>query len=158
MNDIKFTEGLIKGKIAEMIFAQMLRNTNSYQVIEFGYEKTIPELTHLYPKTETTNKSIKAVRRAPDFAVLNLENHDVHLIEVKYMNKVSNSRVLTQAKIMEESWKQASLFIASPDAFYYDSVQNILKNNGKISKLDHPKIPTKIQAQYLKILNTFITS
>lgn len=157
MNTIKFTEGLIKGKIAELIFAQMLRDSRSYHVIEFGYEKTIPELTHLYPKTEITNSSIEAVRRAPDFAVLNLETHDVHLIEVKYMNKVSNSRVLSQAKVMEKSWKQASLFVASPDAFYYDTVLNILKNNGKITKLEHPKISQKTQDQFLKLMNEFIT-
>ena len=157
MNTIKFTEGLIKGKIAELIFAQMLRDSRLYHVIEFGYEKTIPELTHLYPKTEITNRSIEAVRRAPDFAVLNLESHDVHLIEVKYMNKVTTSRVLSQANVMEKSWKQASLFIASPNAFYYDTVQNILKNNGKISIFDHTKIPTKIQEQYLKLMNEFIT-
>ena len=124
MNNIKFTHELIKGKIAEMVFAQMLRGSGEYQVIEFGYEKTLPELTRLYPKTAITDASIEAVRRAPDFAILNLTNHDVHLIEVKYRNKVTTSRVLAVAHIMEKSWKQASLFVASPTGFYYDTVTN----------------------------------
>ncbi len=156
MNNITFTHGLIKGKIAEMIFAQMLRGSGEYQVIEFGYEKTLPELTHLTPKTETTNKSIEAVRRAPDFAILNLESHDVHLIEVKYMNKMTSTRTLGVAKIMEQSWKQASLFIASPTGFYYDTVLNIIKNSGKIPPLKNKNISPKIQAQYLTLLNEFI--
>ena len=156
MNNIKFTHGLIKGKIAEMIFAQMLRGSGQYQVIEFGYEKTIPELTYLKNKNETTNKSIEAVRRSPDFAILNLKNHDVHLIEVKYMNKITNGRVLAVARVMEQSWKQASLFIASPTGFYYDTVLNVIKNNGKISPLVNKNISPKIQTQYLTLLNKFI--
>lgn len=156
MNNITFTHGLIKGKIAEMIFAQMLRGSGEYQVIEFGYEKTLPELTHLTPKTATTNRSIEAVRRAPDFAILNLESHDVHLIEVKYMSKVTTSRTLAIAKIMEQSWKQASLFIASPTGFYYDTVLNIIKNKGKVPPLKNKNISPKTQTQYLALLNEFI--
>lgn len=156
MNNIKFTHSLIKGKIAEMIFAQMLRGSDAFNVIEFGYEKTIPELTHLHPKTDNTNIAIEAVRRAPDFAVLNLETHDVSLIEVKYMNKITPSRVLQAARVMEKTWKQASLFIATPTGFYYDTVENILKKNGKIAALVHKNIPPKTQEQYLKLLNEFI--
>ncbi len=156
MNNIKFTHGLIKGKIAEMVFAQMLRGSGQYQVIEFGYEKTIPELTYLQNKTDVTNKSIEAVRRAPDFAILNLVSHDVHLIEVKYMNKLTTARVLTVANIMEKSWKQASLFVASPTGFYYDTVINIIKNKGKISPLNNTNISPKTQAEYLNLLTEFI--
>jgi hypothetical protein len=137
MNNIKFTHQLIKGKIAEMIFAQMLRGSGAYQVIEFGYEKTTPELTHLHPKTAVTDAATEAVRRAPDFAILNPETHDVHLIEVKYANKLTTAKVLAMANVMEKSWKQASLFIATPQGFYYDTVLNILANNGKISPLQN---------------------
>ena len=41
MKNIYFTHELIKGKIAEIIFAQMIRSTNEYTVLEFGYEKTL---------------------------------------------------------------------------------------------------------------------
>jgi hypothetical protein len=99
---------------------------------------------------------IEAVRRAPDFAILNLTNHDVHLIEVKYMNKVTTARVIAIARVMEKSWKQASLFVASPSGFYYDSVLNIIKNKGKISQLVNKNIPQKVQAQYLVLLTEFI--
>ena len=44
MENIKFTKNLVKGKIAETIFAQMFREVGDYTVIEFGYEKIIPEL------------------------------------------------------------------------------------------------------------------
>ena len=113
-------------------------------------------MTYLQNKTDVTNKSIEAVRRAPDFAILNLVSHDVHLIEVKYMNKLTTARVLTVANIMEKSWKQASLFVASPTRFYYDTVINIIKNKGKISPLNNTNISPKTQAEYLNLLTEFI--
>lgn len=156
MNNIKFTHELIKGKIAELIFSQMLRNSKAFNVIDFGYEKTIPELTYLRNKSENTNKAIEAVRRAPDFAILNLETHDVTLIEVKYMNKLTPSRVKQIVKAMENTWKQSSLFIATPEGFFYDTLTNISKNKGKVAPLHHKNIPLKTQKQYLKLLNEFI--
>jgi len=42
--EITFSRNLVKGKIAETVFAQMLRSTGEFTVLEFGYEKIIPEL------------------------------------------------------------------------------------------------------------------
>jgi hypothetical protein len=36
-----------------------------------------------------TEETMEIIRRAPDFAVINNETHDVHLIEVKYMKHPS---------------------------------------------------------------------
>jgi len=44
MKHYDFARNLVKGKIAETIFAQMLRETGSFTVLEFGYEKIIPDL------------------------------------------------------------------------------------------------------------------
>lgn len=43
-NPTEFAEGLIKGKIAEIIFTQMFRAEGKYSVIPFGYENLIPSL------------------------------------------------------------------------------------------------------------------
>ena len=61
MKDIKFTESLVKGKIAETIFEQMLRSAkfkngsmkghHVFTVLHFGYEHVLPELA--------VNKNIK---------------------------------------------------------------------------------------------------
>lgn len=42
--EITFARNLVKGKVAETVFAQMLRSTGAFTVLEFGYEKIIPEL------------------------------------------------------------------------------------------------------------------
>lgn len=43
-DNLSFTRNLVKGRIAETIFAQMFRDSGSYTVLEFGYEKVVPQV------------------------------------------------------------------------------------------------------------------
>lgn len=156
MNNIHFTHELIKGKIAELIFAQMIRSIPDYTILEFGYEKTLPSLAQMHPKSPSTAKTMEIIKTAPDFTIINHKSHEVHLIEVKYMNKVSNSRALQAAKNIRKSWKKAALFVASPDGFYFDTVEEVIKNKGVLSEFKHPLITKKAQSEYLELLNEFI--
>jgi len=156
MNNIHFTHELIKGKIAELIFAQMIRSIPDYTILEFGYEKTLPSLAQMHPKSPATAKTMEIIKTAPDFTIINHKSHEVHLIEVKYMNNVTNSRALRAAKNIQKSWKRAALFVASPDGFYFDTVEDIIKNKGVIKEFKHPNITKKAQGQYLELLNEFI--
>lgn len=91
--NIKFTENLIKGKIAELIFENMLREAGCFTIMHFGYEYILPELA----KGATFDKeseTAKAVRSAPDFAVINNETKKVHLIEVKYRRIIKKDNIL----------------------------------------------------------------
>lgn len=156
MNNIHFTHELIKGKIAELIFAQMIRSTDAYTILEFGYEKTLPSLAQMHPKSPATAETMEIIKRAPDFTIINHKSKEVHLIEVKYMNKISKNRVVRSARAIEKSWKRAALFIASPDGFYFDTVEDVIIAKGEIKPFKHPKIAAKIQVQYIKLLNEFI--
>ncbi len=158
MNNIHFTHELIKGKIAELIFAQMIRSIPDYTILEFGYEKTLPSLAQMHPKSPSTAKTMEIIKTAPDFTIINHKSHEVHLIEVKYMATVTNSKVLSAAKKIQKSWKKAALFIASPDGFYFDTVEAVIKNNGVITEFKHKYINKKIQDQYLELLNEFIAA
>ena len=158
MNNIHFTHELIKGKIAELIFAQMIRSIPDYTILEFGYEKTLPSLAQMYPKSPSTAKTMEIIKTAPDFTIINHKSHEVHLIEVKYMRSFNNSKVARAAKNIQKSWKRAALFIASPDGFYFDTVENIIKNKGVIAEFKHPRITKKAQGQYLELLNEFIVN
>ena len=158
MNNIHFTHELIKGKIAELIFAQMIRSIPDYTILEFGYEKTLPSLAQMHPKSPSTAKTMEIIKTAPDFTIINHKSHEVHLIEVKYMGTVTNSKVMSAAKKIQKSWKRAALFIASPDGFYFDTVEDIIKNKGVISEFNHPKITKKAQGQYLELVNEFIAA
>lgn len=155
MNNIKFTHELIKGKIAEIIFEQMIHDTRGYTVLEFGYEKVVQQLAKVR-KSDDAKQMIEIVRRAPDYAIVNEDTHMVTLVEVKYMAKRTNSKVLACAKEIENAWRHAALFIASPDGFYFDQVADVIKNKGVISPFAHGKIPKKITDQYIAMLNEFI--
>ncbi len=50
---------LIKGKIAEIIFEQMFRETGEYTIIPFGYENIVPELT----QCKKNSKAQKVITR-----------------------------------------------------------------------------------------------
>jgi len=155
MNKVKFARNLVKGKIAETVFAQMLRESKAFTVLEFGYEKIIPELIQQGYDYGDKRGIIETLRTAPDFAVINNENRSVKLIEVKYMRKLSKVYALKDAERMKESWNPSYLFIATLDGFFFDSIDTVIENKGDVTALEHPSIPREMQDQYLQILIDF---
>ncbi|MEI6587861.1 MAG: hypothetical protein WCO05_02840 [Candidatus Moraniibacteriota bacterium] len=153
MNNLLFTKNLVKGRIAETVFAHMLRHSGEFTVLEFGYEKIIPEL--IQDGYSEKNGIIETLRTAPDFAVINKKTKEVHLIEVKYRKALESKYILEIAKRMHSSWNPSYLFVATLDGFYFDEINVIIKNNGDIHPLEHPQISKEIQRQYLNIIRDF---
>jgi len=153
MSNINFARNLVKGKIAETVFAQMLRETKKFTVLEFGYEKIIPELVQ--NGYDEKNVMLETLRTAPDFAVINQKTKTVKLIEVKYMGTLNFDYVLRDAMRMSESWNPSYLFIASLDGFYFGEINEVIELKGEIKKLEHDFISDEMQDRYLKILTDF---
>lgn len=151
---IKFSQNLVKGRIAETLFEQMLRDAGGFTILAFGYESVLPELAHRQHDLQA-EETMEIIRRAPDFAVIDNETHEVHLIEVKYMSN-RNGWVLAAAKRMYESWKPSYLFIASPDGFFFDKASTIIEQGGNTTQLKHPRISVELQVKYIALLNEFI--
>lgn len=151
-NNVRFARNLVKGKIAETVFAQMLRSAGDFTVLEFGYEKIIPELVG---RGGGDNEMVETLRTAPDFAVINNKTKEVHLIEVKYRARFTNYNVLAMAERMSKNWNPSYLFLASEDGFYFGEVKSLIESGGDIKRLNHPQIPVETQADFLKILNDF---
>ena len=154
-NNEKFARNLVKGKIAETVFAQMLREVGGFTVLEFGYEKVIPELLNSDLNKSDSKAIVDIIRHAPDFAVINSTNKTVHLIEVKYQKHLSKKYCLEDAQRMHDSWNPSYLFVATLDGFYFDEITKIIENDGAISPLEHPQIPKDVQDRYLQILRDF---
>ena len=133
----------------------MLRDAGGFTILAFGYESVIPELAHRQHDMQA-EETMEIIRRAPDFAVINNDTHDVHLIEVKYMMHISSDKVLKPATLMFESWKPSYLFVATPEGFYFDKASTIVENKGMIEPLRHKQIPADLQEKYVKLLNEFI--
>ena len=153
MNNLTFARNLVKGKIAETVFAQMLRETKTFTVLEFGYEKVIPELVQ--QGYDPNNGILQTLRSAPDFAVINQETKKVHLIEVKYLRSMNPHFVLEYAQKMAMSWNPSYLFVATLEGFYFGEINEIIRSGGVIPNLHHSQIADDLQAKYLKILVDF---
>ncbi|MCX6784783.1 MAG: hypothetical protein NTV81_02500 [Candidatus Komeilibacteria bacterium] len=151
MNNITFARNLVKGRIVETIFAQMLRETGNFTVLELGYEKIIPELV----QQKEYGDIVETLRTAPDFVVINKTTKVVQLIEVKYKKVLNFDYVLENAQRMSQSWNPSYLFIATLDGFYFDEISDVIRNNGQIFPLDDSQISKELQNEYLKILVDF---
>ena len=152
-NSVRFTRSLVKGKIAETIFAQMFRSVGKYTVLEFGYEKVIPELVQNGYAEHTG--IIETLRTAPDFAVIDNNQRHVKLVEVKYRRTMNNLEILKVVQRMHQSWNPSYLFVCTLDGFYFDDITTIMSHNGHIARLDTIDIPETAQEKYLKILQDF---
>jgi hypothetical protein len=115
----------------------MLRDAGCFTILAFGYENILPELArrrHDIQEEETT----EIIRRAPDFAVINNNTHEVHLIEVKYMRNPKTRWILRDAKRMFELWKSSYLFLATPKGFFFGKASTIVERGGVMDKFSHP--------------------
>jgi hypothetical protein len=152
---IYFSRKLLKGRVAETLFHQMLRDTGHFTVLAFGYENVLPELARRQNDIQA-QETMEIIRRAPDFAVIDNHSHEVYLIEVKYMMHPREEWILRDAKRMYESWKPSYLFLATPKGFYFDKAEVIVNQKGLMSPLSHPHISKELQDKYIQLLNEFI--
>ncbi|MDO8609081.1 MAG: hypothetical protein Q7R95_00900 [bacterium] len=153
---IYFSRNLVKGRIAETLFEQMLRDAGGFTILAFGYESVLPELAHRQHDIHV-EETMEIIRRAPDFAVIDNATHEVFLIEVKYVMHPKPEWVIKDAQKIHDSWKPSYLFLATPKGFFFDKASVIVQNDGIINPLNHPRISNDLQGKYTKLLNQFIT-
>jgi hypothetical protein len=153
---IEFSEQLIKGKIAELIFSQMFRNSKKFTVIPFGYENTFPEIAQ-YAYMADNTQVLDTIRSAPDFALVSHDKRDVYLVEVKYRSFIDEKHVKEIAEKIQDRWKSVQLFVASPQGFYFGDCKDITNANGAIPILSTAWVSKEEQEGYIKLLNEFIT-
>lgn len=154
-NPVSFAQDLVKGKIAEIVFAQMFRDAGEYSVIPFGYENIMPEFVNC--KTTGIAQQVKEnISTAPDFALIsqNKKNETIFLVEVKYRANLNIKEIEQLAILQKKRWHPSWIFIATPQGFYFDSCSKVINNQGKIGKLGH-YINSESQKNYLELLNKF---
>lgn len=152
---VEFSEQLIKGKIAELIFSQMFRNGKKFTVIPFGYENTFPEIAQ-YAYMADDKQVFETIRNAPDFALVSHDKREVYLVEVKYRHTLNKNHVQEMAEKIYTRWKSAQLFVATPDGFFFDDCSSIIDNTGNIPTLSTAWVTGDEQKEYLRLLNEFI--
>lgn len=151
--EIEFSKKLIKGKIAETIFEQMMREEARYTVIPFGYEHTMPTLAQ-YRDILEVPKVIENIADAPDFALISEDKTKFYLVEIKYRSNFDISDIQKHAERLLKHWDFAWIFVATPERFYCAPCRAVI-SNGTISELSENWVNKERQNEYLKLLNEF---
>jgi len=151
---INFIKQLVKGKIAEIIFEQMFRESSKFTILHSGYEYTLPELAQ-YQNFAEVKAVMTNIRNAPDFILISQDKKEVHLVEVKYRNQLYLKDIREIAENLLKNWNPSWLFVATPNGFYFEPCNKILNNNGEIKSLYETWIDFETQKEYLKLLNEF---
>ncbi len=151
----KFIKNLIKGKIAEIIFEQMFRESGNYTILHSGYEYTLPELAQ-YQHLAEVKAVIENISNAPDFVIVSQDKKEVHLVEVKYRSKIDPEDLKNICADTLKTWNPCWLFVATPQGFYFEPCNTVLRNEGKIGFLVNDKFANqKVREEYLKLLMEF---
>ena len=157
MGNLEFTNHLIRGKIAEVIFQQMFREQGGYTIIPFGYEYTVPQLSQCTNSNRHAKRVIDNIKHSPDFALVSRDTQDVYLVEVKFRRRYSKRHASEEANLQKERWDPSWIFYATLHDFYFDSCSSIVYNQGKAKSLSEKWIKSDIQQGYLEILRDFET-
>ena len=150
---IEFSRKLIKGRIAEVIFEQMIREEGRYTVIPFGYEHTMPTLAQ-YRHLAKIQAVINNISEAPDFALISDDKTEVFLVEVKFQTGLNFEEIRLAAQKLLERWDYPWIFVATPDGFYCGMCEWIVKEE-KINELSEGWVAKLHQHDYLKLLKEF---
>lgn len=153
LKEIDFSRNLIKGRIAEVVFQQMIQNEDRYAVIPFGYEHTMPTLAQ-YQHLAEVQSIMKNISDAPDFVLISKDHSGIYLVEVKYRSKIDPKDLKKCCDKLKKRWEHPWLFIATPTGFYCDLCKNILAT-GDIKTLPESWVKKIRQNSYLKLLNEF---
>jgi len=159
-NDATAIGQFVKGRITELLFEMMIREdpAHTFTIIPFGYEKTTPELAQ-YRELIKNQETLTVIKQSPDFILIKNDKTEVHFVEVKYrreFNEIVASDMKENAKNVSRYWFGTWFFLATQNGFYFNSGEEIIKNNGKMTKLNEQIIPAEIQNKYLTVLKEFI--
>jgi len=152
--EISFSRELLKGKIAEVVFEQMFRDCKKFTVLPFGYEKIVPEVAQ-YQHLLEVKQVLENIRHAPDFIIITQDRAQVYLVEVKYRTDITAEGMVAAAEQIRKHWDMAWLFLATPDGFFFDSINRIINSGGKIAPLSGMWIDTRMQSYYLSLMMEF---
>ena len=156
--DLDYMKGLIKGKIAEMIFQEMFKQTGKFLIIPTGYEYNLPELAQYQNNLQNQNV-ISSIRTEPDFLLLTHGKNNerqAYFVEVKYREEINPIDLIEISKKLLEHWNPCWLFVASGDGFYFSPCHAVINSQGKIEKLTENWVKKEIQDKGLKVLQEYI--
>ncbi|MCX6750188.1 MAG: hypothetical protein NTZ83_01915 [Candidatus Pacearchaeota archaeon] len=124
-NEESWRQSKAIGNITENIIEFLLESTDEWKCIKFGMENHIGELKASLKNN--LNETSRRIRSMPDFIVVNKNNKDVMLIDVKYrsfIDKREENALLFgfnygRMKDYLDFWKDVKLIIVTPQEPYF---------------------------------------
>jgi hypothetical protein len=159
-SEVTFIRNLIKGKIIEVIFEQMMTHSKEFKAIPLGYEFSVPYLS--LKKHDTHRKLIERISEnidnAPDFMLISQADDSAYLVDVKYRKHLDESEILEIVQDVNSRWEHAWFFLATSEGFYFQPCSEIIKSEGHITPLlDRWKhVDPQVAQKYLQILGEFV--
>lgn len=155
MSKQSFEHDLIKGKIAEMIFELMFRDTNKFTVLHLGYEYTAPILAQ-YRNMVVMKKVLDPISKAPDFILLTENKKQTYPVEVKYRAFPYKNDLVDIARKIVKNYPACHIFLISKSGFYFNPVHTIINRRGVMDSLPTSWVSQKIQNKYLKLAADYL--
>lgn len=151
----KFIKNLIKGKIAEIIFEQMFRESGNYTILHSGYEYSLQELSQ-YQHLAKIKAVIENISNAPDFVLISQDKTEVYFVEVKYRTHPKPDDLKEICEETLKRWDHCWLFLATPRGFFFEPCHTVVNNDGHMESYINEKfVPLQVRDEYLQLLNEF---
>ena len=149
-----FDEGLIKGKLTEVIFEEMFLARGEFDILPIGYEYNAPEVAENINLLKD-KELIANLRHTPDFLIVSKDKKEAFLVEVKFRSHKDDKEVLEIAQKIHDRYGPSYLFLSTHEHFYFESCKKIIEDKF-IDVLPESWIPKEMQDKYLALLNKYI--
>src|SRR3972149_1546653 len=118
MNQENFGESMLKGRMAETLFEELLKESGNI-VYRFGYEAIVQNLVQLEEKFDRYNEVGERIRVIPDFIVLNKKGEPI-LVEVKFRGeRVLHKETIERLDKVNKFWGAKVIFVNCKERPYF---------------------------------------
>mgnify|MGYP001591689846 CR=1 FL=1 len=124
MTQNNFAESMLKGRMAETLFEELMRVSGNI-VYRFGYEAIVQNLIQLEEKFSRYGDVGEKIRSIPDFIVLNKKGEPL-LVEVKFRARPNDPMHRDTVEILrrlEKSWGATLVLVNCWEQPYFRIVQ-----------------------------------
>ena len=120
MNESKYAENMLKGRMAETLVDEMLKASGN-MVYRFGYEAVLQNLTQIESAFDRESEVGERLRAIPDFVVMDKAGAPT-LVEVKFRRDPMDSphdETIERLERVEKYWNALIVFVNCVEKPYF---------------------------------------
>lgn len=118
MEQQDYAESMLKGRMAETLFEEMMKASGN-TIYRFGYEAILQNISQLREKFDRYGAAGEKIRSIPDFIVLDKENKPI-FVEVKYRwNSQAHPDDVKRFDMLRELWGATVVLVSCHEKPYF---------------------------------------